>query len=125
MVGLRALVVEAEYLIAAEIEQTLRDAGAEEVTLVRSASEALGLAASGERFDVAILEASFGSPVAVALSNSLRAAGVAVVVTSADHAVQSLFAGSVPLGKPFDAEALLLACKAACGANLTQPSPAT
>lgn len=125
MVGLRALIVEGEYLIAAEIEQTLRDAGAEEVTIVRNAAEALALAPSGGPFDVAILEASFGSPEAIALSAALRDAGVAVVVTSADNAVQSLFAGSVPLGKPFDADALLLACRAARGASVTQPPPVT
>lgn len=120
MHGLRVLVVEEEYLVAADIEETLRTAGAE-VTIKRDAEEARALDLSV--FDFAVIEAKFGSPAALALSNALRTAGIGVVVTSADRAVQSLFTGAIPLQKPFDSTALLAACDAA--ATLRFPSSLT
>ena len=111
MHGLNVLVVEEEYLIAADMEQTLRAAGVAEVTIAGDA-DATGVF-DLSRFDVAVIEAKFGSESAVALCATLRAAGVAVVVTSADHAVHALFTGAIPLPKPFDTTALLAACDAA------------
>lgn len=111
MHGLHVLVVEEEYLIAADMEQTLRDAGVAEVTTVLDADAARAIDLS--RFDIAVIEAKFGSASAVALCAALRAVGVAVVVTSADQTVQSLFTGAIPLPKPFDSAALLSACDAA------------
>lgn len=115
MHGLHALVVEEEYLVAADIEQTLRSAGAAEVTIKGDANAARALDHSG--FSLAVIEAKFGSAEAVALCAALRAARVPVVVTSADAAVQALFTGATPLAKPFDTEALLAACAAARGRN--------
>jgi DNA-binding response OmpR family regulator len=111
MHGLHILLVEEEYLIAADMEQTLRAAGAEDVTIVGD----IDTAATYDFSDVqlAVIEAKFGSANAVALNDALRTAGVAVVVTSADHAVQALFTGATPLQKPFDSTALLAACEAA------------
>ncbi|WP_156342797.1 hypothetical protein [Devosia sp. A16] len=111
MHGLHILLVEEEYLIAADMEQTLRAAGASEVTIVANSASTASLDFSD--FQLAIIEAKFGSAAAVALNDRLRAAGVAVVVTSADHAVQALFTDATPLYKPFDAPALLAACEAA------------
>ncbi len=111
MHGLRVLVVEEEYLVAADMEETLRAAGVAEVTIAGDADAARGFGFSS--FDMAVIEAKFGSESAVALCAALRAAGVAVVVTSADHAVQALFTGAIPLQKPFDSTALLSACDAA------------
>lgn len=111
MHGLHILVVEEEYLIAADMEQTLRAAGAADVAIVGDIAAAAGLDFSA--FQLAVIEAKFGSAEAVALNDELRAAGVAVVVTSADHAVQALFTGATPLQKPFDSAALLAACDAA------------
>lgn len=111
MHGLNALVVEEEYLVAADIEQTLRAAGAANVTIEDDATAARALDFSG--FAVAVIEAKFGSAEAVALCAALRAASVPVVVTSADAAVQAMFTGAIPLAKPFDTETLLAACAAA------------
>jgi DNA-binding response OmpR family regulator len=111
MNGLHILIVEEEYLIAADMEQTLRAAGSAEVTIVSDADAAR--AADFSKFNLAVIEAKFGSESAIRLCADLRAAGVAVVVTSADHAVQTLFTGAIPLQKPFDSAALLLACDAA------------
>jgi DNA-binding response OmpR family regulator len=111
MNGLHVLIVEEEYLIAADMEQTLRAAGSADVVIVADADAARTKDFS--RFNLAVIEAKFGSPHAVALCAALREAGVAVVVTSADHAVQTLFTGAIPLQKPFDSAALLTACDAA------------
>jgi DNA-binding response OmpR family regulator len=110
MHGSRVLIVEEEYLIAAEIEQTLRSAGVEDVVMEGDANSARALDFSN--FDMAVIEAKFGSPNAVALCAALRAAGVAVIVTSADQAVLALYTGAIPLPKPFDSAALLSACDA-------------
>lgn len=111
MHGLHALVVEEEYLVAADIEQTLRAAGAAHVTITGDADAARALDLSG--FTLAVIEARFGHADAVALCAALRAARVPVVVTSADQAVQAMFTGATPLAKPFDTTALLAACAAA------------
>lgn len=111
MNGLNALVVEGEYLVAADIEQTLRAAGAADVTIEDNVEQARELDFS--TFGIAVIDAKFGSADAVALCVELCAARVPVVVTSADHAVHSLFEGAVALPKPFDTAALLAACEAA------------
>lgn len=111
MHGLNALVVEEEYLVAADIEQTLRSAGVADVTMQGDASAARRLDFSG--FALAVIEARFGSADAVALCAALRASGVPVVVTSADQAVQAMFTGAIPLAKPFDTASLLAACEVA------------
>lgn len=122
MHGLNILLVEEEYLIAADMEFTLRTAGASGVTIASDieAAEALDFST----FDLAVIEARFGSAAAVALCSELRAAGVAVVVTSADHAVQALFTGATPLQKPFDSTALLAACDAARRRDRSESEPA-
>jgi DNA-binding response OmpR family regulator len=111
MHGLNALVVEEEYLVAADIAETLRAAGAAAITIEDDPAAARTLDFSG--FAVAVIEAKFGSADAVALCAALRAARVPVVVTSADAAVQAMFTGATPLAKPFDTETLLAACAAA------------
>ncbi len=110
---LHALVVEEEYLVAADIAETLRAAGAAGITIEDDAAAARALDFSA--FGLAVIEAKFGSADAVALCAALRAAGVPVVVTSADAAVQAMFTGATPLAKPFDTAALLAACAAARG----------
>jgi DNA-binding response OmpR family regulator len=111
MHGLNALVVEEEYLVAADIAETLRAAGAADIIVENDATAARARDLSG--FAVAVIEAKFGSADAVALCAALRAARVPVVVTSADAAVQAMFTGATPLAKPFDTETLLAACTAA------------
>lgn len=122
MLGLRALVIEEEYLVAADIEQTLRTSGVCDITVLRNIAEAR--AQSLSNYDLAIMEAKFGSPEAIDFAAALRSAGVAVIVTSADRAVQSLFPGATPLDKPFDSASLLVACGAARPDSAAAPQPA-
>lgn len=119
MLDLTILVVEEEYLVAAEMEATLLAAGASKVVIARDIHH---LGTPTPHIDLAIMEAKLGAPASIAFSLSLREAGIPVVVTSADRAVTSLFTGSVPLAKPFDDTALLAACETALrlGRPLTQ-----
>lgn len=110
MLGLTILVIEEEYLVAAEIEATLLARGASQVLMARTIHD---LSTPIPPIDLAIIEAQLGAPASIAFAASLREAGVAVVVTSADFAAASLFTGAVPLAKPFDDAALLAACEAA------------
>lgn len=118
MLGLSVLVVEEEYLIAAEIEATLLAKGAATVLVARDVERVGPL----PPVDLAVIEAKLGAPAVIAFATLLREAGVPVVVTSADGAVLSLFTGSVPLEKPFDDNSLLAACEAALrlGSRLPQ-----
>ncbi|MGV3490304.1 MAG: hypothetical protein ACO1OG_03195 [Devosia sp.] len=113
MQGITALVVEEEYLIAADIEQSLLAAGVGEVQVVTDISELIETPVAVDRFQLAILEARLGDPEVVAFAAHLRRLGVAVVVTSADTAIQGLFEGASGLGKPFDTAGLIAACEAA------------
>ncbi len=111
MRGRTVLVVEEEYLIAADIEYSLMAEGARSVLIARNVEQARGLDLSS--IDLAVLEARLGDPRVIEFASQLRERGVGVVITSADRAVQTLFTGSVPLEKPFVASALLAACWAA------------
>jgi DNA-binding NtrC family response regulator len=113
MLGLNALVIEEEYLIAADIEQTLKAAGAAKVDIFRNLTDLYEKQVDPSGFQVAIVEAKLGDPKVVAFSSALHENGVAVVMTSADSTLRSLFTGSVSLEKPFDSAALLSACQAA------------
>jgi len=110
MRGSTVLVVEEEYLIAADIEYSLVAEGASVLT-VRDVAEARTHNLAG--IDLVILEAKLGDPAVVDFAAQLRERGIGVVVTSADRTIQLLFTGSVPLEKPFVASALLAACATA------------
>ena len=112
MLGLNVLVVEEEYLIATDIEQALRSAGAE-AAVFRNIAELREQPALIERFDLAVIEAKLGQPEVISFAQDLQRAGVAVVVSSADRDIQTLFEGAVALDKPFDTAGLLAACQAA------------
>lgn len=115
MLGLNALVVEEEYLIAADIEQALRSAGAATVTVFPNITELRDRAPLAERFDLAVIEAKLGQPEVISFAHDLQRAGVAVVISSADRGIHTLFEGAVGLDKPFDTAGLLAACQAARG----------
>lgn len=112
MLGLNVLVVEEEYLIATDIEQALRAAGAE-AAVFSNIAELRQEPALIERFDLAVIEAKLGQPEVISFAHDLQRAGVAVVISSADRGIQTLFEGAVALDKPFDTASLLAACRAA------------
>ncbi|MDC9825419.1 hypothetical protein PRN20_16940 [Devosia sp. ZB163] len=113
MLNASALVIEEEYLIASDIEETLISAGVPGVEVYRDVPEFSRSGRPLSGFALAVIEARLGSPEVLDFAERLREAGVAVVITSADRAIQSLFTGTAPLEKPFDTAALLAACEAA------------
>lgn len=115
MLGLHALVVEEEYLIAADIEHALRSAGASEVTVFRNIAELREHPPVLDGVDIAVIEAKLGQPEVISFAQDMLRAGIAVVVSSADRGIQTLFEGAVALDKPFDTASLLAACAAARG----------
>ena len=122
MNGVNALIVEEEYLIAADIEQAIREAGAVGVEIFRDVEEISHRPVSPGRFQLAVVEAKLGHPAVVAFAEELRGAGVAVVVTSADRAVISAFGSVTGLEKPFDLASVLRVCQAALGAAASRPT---
>jgi CheY-like chemotaxis protein len=110
--GLRVLVVEREILVAIDIQRVLESAGAVEVVLARSATDATLGGSDLAAFGLGVIDARMGAPEHLALSRALDAAGVPVILTTADVTVADAFAGVV-LRKPFGEENLLAACAVA------------
>jgi DNA-binding response OmpR family regulator len=111
--NIRVLVVEAEFLVALDIQRVLQAADAAETALARTIEEAAGLAPRFTCFHLAILESPPGSIAAMRLAESLASAGVAVVLVTTDPASASSNAEGSPftiLAKPFAEAELLAAC---------------
>jgi DNA-binding response OmpR family regulator len=115
--GTRLLVVEREFLIALEVQRILESADARQIVAARSVAEVDSLSQHWPEFDLAVIEDLLGDAEAVELAAKLRAAGVAVVVTTADHGIVERFNGAPTVEKPFSDETLLAACRQA----LNQP----
>lgn len=110
MINGTALIIEEEFLVALEIQQVLQGAGIGEVLSFRGVAEADQHFEHLAACDIAVIEAQLGAAPVVALVARLAAAGVPVVVTSADRAVAALFPLAASLDKPFSAADLLAAC---------------
>jgi len=118
LVGKRCLVLDDEFLIALDIQQTLELAGAAHVACVATASEALALLRANPDFDVAVLDVKLSG----ADRNSL---GVAALLSAKGtpfvfltgmrvddlHAKQ--FSQAPVIEKPYDAATLLDAVRRA------------
>ncbi len=111
--AIRILLVEEEFLVSLDMQDILREAGMTEIDTCRTMAEAAAMHDRLHDYDLAIIEAQFGAPLAVDLADKLLSAGVAVVVTSADGNLGAQFPGASMLEKPFDAAALLAACRIA------------
>ncbi|GJE42371.1 response regulator [Methylobacterium soli] len=82
--GRRILVVEDEYLIAAEVKRWLRRAGAEVVGPVPSAEQALTLIGD-DRIDAAVLDLNLGDKrTALPIADRLGALGVPYLFATGD-----------------------------------------
>lgn len=66
--GMRCLVLDDEFLIALDIQQILEAAGAESVTCVSNADDALAALRDHAAFDVAVLDFKLSDPRATSLS---------------------------------------------------------
>lgn len=110
LTGLRVLVVEREILIAIDIQRILEGLGAVDVVLARSAVDATVSASDLGAFALAVVDAEMGSAEAVTLVRTLTAAGIPVIVASADIGVARLFPACALLEKPFTERDLSAAC---------------
>ena len=78
----RILVAEDQYLIAAEIAQTLSDAGAETLGPVSRVGDALRLIAAEDRIDGALLDVNLGSEAVWPVVDALLARSVPLVLAT-------------------------------------------
>ena len=124
----KILVVEAEFLIALDIQRTLEGAQASEMAFARHAEEAASLIVNHDAFDLAIVELNSNVPASLDLAKDLSAAGVAVVALSSSlRGKHPSPVGAFPIPivhKPFTDDELLAACIAAlAGSDMSTPSP--
>src|SRR5690606_10889276 len=119
--GLRALVLEDEVLIALDLEQLLRDFGADDVTVAHNLNDV----DPGGALDVDILDLMRAERCTIAFASALFARRVPFVfATGRIHSAQ-LRAGrpGVPVvGKPFSSEALVRALTEALGSGAGAPT---
>jgi CheY-like chemotaxis protein len=108
LAGLSILLLEDEYLIALDAEQSLKEFGAERVEIASTLREAERLAATG-RFDVALLDVNINGEMSFALAESLRQRGIPVVFATG-YELKSRDAPPIEVGviisKPYTKERL-------------------
>jgi DNA-binding NtrC family response regulator len=110
--GRTLLVVEDEYIVAADLAMRLEDAGADVVGPAGSVKEALScLHADGERLDGAVLDVNLGGERVYPVADELIARGVPFVLTTGydASAIDSAYAGVPRCEKPVDPAALVRA----------------
>jgi CheY-like chemotaxis protein len=86
--GKTILVVEAEFLIALDIQRMLEGMSADQLLFARSADEAHELGPNWDALGLAIVELRQHQPVSMALVQSLRDRDIPVVISSADGAIR-------------------------------------
>lgn len=114
--GTRCLVMDDEFLIALDVQQTLEAAGAQSVDCVAGIDGALARIADGTPIDFAILDLKVGHAAApnLAVAEALAARGIPFLfltgmVDGRTHIAQ--FAQASLLEKPYDTATLLAAIR--------------
>lgn len=107
--GLNILLVEDEYLIAADVETTLTRRGATIVGLAPTVADALIVINEAERLDCAVLDVNLGSETSYPVADALSVRNVPVIfVTGYDSLIlPAAFASYPRLNKPFNANILV------------------
>lgn len=122
LVGKRCFVLDDEFLIALDIQQTLELAGAEYVACVASASEALALLRDNPNFDIAVLDVKLSGPDrdslgVAALLSSRGTPFVFLTGMRIDNVHTRQFPQASVVEKPYEAAALLDAVRRALKVN--------
>lgn len=106
--GRTVLVVEDDYMIAADLACSLEEAGATVVGPMASVPEALALLATEPRIDAAVLDVNLGSEKVFPVADVLRERGVPFVfATGYDRwIIPETYAGVRRFEKPADIRAL-------------------
>lgn len=114
IVGKRCLVLDDEFLIALDIQQTLEMAGAAGVVCVGSADKALEVLQSDPSFDLAVLDVKLSeaddSSLNVAAALALQGTAFVFLTGMRSDDVHTRHYPAVPVvEKPYDAQLLLAA----------------
>lgn len=104
--GLRVLVVEDEFLVAALLCDMIEDAGGTPVGPARSVPEALALV-EGSGFDVAVLDWNLDGDSGEKVAAVLAERGTPFVISTGYGAVSGQFGDRPILDKPYPATALV------------------
>jgi CheY-like chemotaxis protein len=110
--GLRILVVEDEYAVAADLTWWLEDSGAEVVGPAPTIEDALALVeAHGATLDRAVLDVNLRGETVFAVADALMKLAVPIVFSTGyeDAALPGVYAGVQRLTKPLDHAGLLTA----------------
>lgn len=118
IVGKRCLVLDDEFLIALDIQQTLEMAGAAGVVCVGSADKALEVLQSDPSFDLAVLDVKLsetdGSSLNVAAALALQGTAFVFLTGMRSDDVHTRHYPAVPaVEKPYDTQLLLEALRQA------------
>ncbi|RWA65210.1 response regulator [Mesorhizobium sp.] len=115
--GLRILVLEDEFLIAADVEQLCRDYGAGEVVVAGDLAE-IEPEHVAAQFDAAIVDLMLSGTSTLGFASLLRESGLPFIFASGHSEVDELKAAFPEIrlvSKPFSGEDLVEAVAAACG----------
>ncbi len=107
------LVVEAEFLIALEIQRILEEAHAARMVFARSSEEAAALVDRLPNYDLVIVELIEGRDASEWFARQAKDAGTPLVLTVGSAEGTAAFPGIPFVSKPFSEAALLEACAAA------------
>jgi DNA-binding response OmpR family regulator len=118
--GVRVLVVEDDYYIAAEICGALRSSGAEIVGPSPDISHGLHLVRT-ERIDCAVLDINLHGDLAFALADELKRRGTPSIFATGydDSVLPREFSANVRLEKPVNLSALLRTVQSLCAKSAT------
>lgn len=107
--GLSILLVEDEYLIAADIETTLARRGATIVGLAPTVADAMVAIDQTERLDCAVLDINLGSETSYPIGEALSVRNVPVIFVTGYESLllPAAFASFPRLNKPFNANILV------------------
>jgi len=115
--GLRILVLEDEFLIAADVEQLCRDYGAGDVVVAGDLTE-IEPEHLAAQFDAAIVDLMLSGASTLDFASRLRASGLPFIFASGYSDLDELktsFPEIRLVSKPFSGEDLVEAVAAACG----------
>ena len=120
LTGRRCLVLDDEFLIALDIQQTLELAGAASVACVATVTEALALLDGSPDFDLAVLDVKLSKPdrTSLGVATVLAAKGTPFIFLTGmrvDDVHARQFPQAPVVEKPYDAAALLDAVRRALG----------
>jgi CheY-like chemotaxis protein len=120
LAGLRVLIVEDEFLIAMDVEQTCLEQGAAEVTIMRTVGEVNDALAQGRRYDIAILDLTVSGESTLDLAGGLRGASIPFIFATGypdnPHITQA-HPDAIVVAKPFMDSALVNALQSALTAD--------